>query len=88
MPRLEIVDGPEKGKVFPLERDETVIGRLAYCDVILPQKNISRQHARLVRSGSEHYLEDLDSTNGTFLNGKRVRTRTKLRDHDLIPSTM
>ncbi len=84
MPRLEIVDGPEKGKVFPLERDETVIGRLAYCDVILPQKNISRQHARLVRSGSEHYLEDLDSTNGTFLNGKRVRTRTKLRDHDLI----
>ncbi len=84
MPRLEIVDGPEKGKVFPLEREETVIGRLAYCDVILPQKNISRQHARLVRSGSEHYLEDLDSTNGTFLNGKRVRTRTKLRDHDLI----
>lgn len=84
MPRLEIVDGPEKGKIFALEREETVIGRLAYCDVILPQKNISRQHARLVRSGSEYSLEDLDSTNGTFLNGKRVRARTKLRDHDLI----
>jgi len=84
MPRLEIVDGPDKGKLFVLEREETVIGRLAYCDIVLPQKNISRQHARLVRSGSEYFLEDMDSTNGTFLNGKRVRARTKLRDHDLI----
>jgi len=84
MPRLEIVDGPDKGKLFVLERDETVVGRLAYCDIVLPQKNISRQHARLVRSGSEYFLEDMDSTNGTFLNGKRVRARTKLRDHDLI----
>jgi pSer/pThr/pTyr-binding forkhead associated (FHA) protein len=84
MPRLEIVDGPEKGKVFSIHREETVIGRLAYCDVGLAQKNISRQHARVVRSGSEYFLEDMDSTNGTFLNGKRVRTRTRLRDHDLI----
>ncbi len=73
-----------RARSFSLEREETVIGRLAYCDVVLPQKNISRQHARLVRSGSEYFLEDMDSTNGTFLNGKRVRARTKLRDHDLI----
>jgi len=67
MPRLEIVDGPEKGKVFPLEREETVIGRLAYCDVILPQKNI-----------------DLDSTNGTWLNGRRLVEPERLRDGDVI----
>ena len=84
MPRLEIVDGPEKGKVFAIQREETVIGRVAYCDVVLAQKNISRQHARVVRSGTDFFLEDMDSTNGTFLNGKRVRARTRLRDHDLI----
>jgi len=84
MPRLEIVDGPEKGRVFPIQREETVIGRLTYCDVMLAQKNISRQHARVVRSANEYFLEDLDSTNGTFLNGKRVRTRTRIRDYDLI----
>ncbi|MCU0977685.1 MAG: SpoIIE family protein phosphatase [Pirellulaceae bacterium] len=84
MPRLEIVDGPEKGKVFAIQREETVIGRVAYCDVVLSQKNISRQHARVVRSGSDFFLEDMDSTNGTFLNGKRVRARTRLRDHDLV----
>jgi phosphoserine phosphatase RsbU/P len=84
MPRLEIVDGPEKGQVFPIQREETVIGRLTYCDVMLAQKNISRQHARIVRSANEYFLEDLDSTNGTFLNGRRVRTRTRVRDHDLI----
>ena len=84
MPRLEIVDGPEKGRGFPIERDETVIGRLTYCDVVLAHKNISRQHARVVRSGSEYFLEDLDSTNGTFLNGKRVRARTRIRDYDLV----
>ena len=59
MPRLEIVDGPEKGKVFAIQREETVIGRVAYCDVVLAQKNISRQHARVVRSGTDFFLEDM-----------------------------
>ncbi len=84
MPRLEIVDGPDKGRSFPIQREDIVIGRMAYCEIVLTHKNISRQHARVVRSGDAHFLEDLDSTNGTFLNGKRVRSRTRLRDQDLI----
>lgn len=84
MPTLEVLDGPNKGEVFQVDRDETVVGRLPYCDVVLAQKNVSRQHTRIVRSGSEYSVEDMNSTNGTFLNGKRVRQRTPLKDQDLI----
>ena len=51
---------------------------------MLSQKNVSRQHTRIIRSGGTYYVEDMNSTNGTFLNGKRVRTRTPLKDQDLI----
>jgi hypothetical protein len=84
MPTLEVLDGPNKGEVFQVDRDEMVVGRLPYCDIVLAQKNVSRQHTRIVRSGSEYSVEDMNSTNGTFLNGKRVRQRTPLKDQDLI----
>jgi serine phosphatase RsbU (regulator of sigma subunit) len=81
---LEVLDGPQKGKVYRLDREETVVGRLVYCDVLLAERNVSRQHARLVRTRGEYFVEDLNSTNGTFLNGKRVMARTRLRDQDVI----
>lgn len=84
MPTLEVLDGPNKGVDYPLEREETIIGRLPYCDIVLAQRNVSRQHTRIIRSSGEFYVEDMNSTNGTFLNGKRVRERTRLRDHDVI----
>jgi serine phosphatase RsbU (regulator of sigma subunit)/pSer/pThr/pTyr-binding forkhead associated (FHA) protein len=84
MPLIEFVDGPNKGKSIPFDRDELIVGRLTYCDIVVNQKNVSRQHARLLRSGGEYFVEDLNSTNGTFLNGKRVRSRTRLKDQDLI----
>ena len=84
MPTLEVLDGPNKGEVFQVDRDEVVVGRLPYCDIVLAQKNVSRQHTRIVRSGSAYSVEDMNSTNGTFLNGKRVRQRTPLKDQDLI----
>jgi len=84
MHTLEVLDGPNKGEVFQVDRDEMVVGRLPYCDIVLPQKNVSRQHTRIVQSGGAHFIEDMNSTNGTFLNGKRVRQRTALKDQDLI----
>jgi len=84
MPALEVLDGPNKGDMHRVDREEVVMGRLPYCDVVIPQKNVSRQHTRILRSGGTYYVEDMNSTNGTFLNGKRVRERTPLRDQDLI----
>ncbi len=84
MPTLEVLDGPDKGKIHAIERDETVLGRLAYCDIVVPQKSVSRQHTRILQTGGEYFVEDMHSTNGTFLNGKRIRARTQLSDQDLI----
>ena len=51
----------------------TVIGRREDCDLRIPLGEISRKHARLVRDGDSLRLEDLGSSNGTYLNGQRVQ---------------
>jgi pSer/pThr/pTyr-binding forkhead associated (FHA) protein len=60
-----------------------VLGRSKECDVQVPDPNVSRRHAELRQEGGAWWLVDLDSTNGTLLNGKRVQ-RAKLSDGDTI----
>ena len=60
-----------------------MLGRSKDCDVQVEDANVSRRHAELRREGSSWWLVDLDSTNGTELNGKRVQ-RVKLSDGDTI----
>jgi len=69
---LVIVNGPTPGRVFPLLKSETIIGRSSRADVRLDTKAISTQHAKVVSKNGEHTLIDLGSTNGTFLNGQRL----------------
>lgn len=84
MATLEVLDGPKKGHRLELVRDEIIIGRLSYCDLVLPQKSISRQHTRVLRSGNGYFVEDMNSTNGTFVNGRRITARTPIDDRDRI----
>jgi hypothetical protein len=56
----------------PWEGDTLVLGRASDCDLVLPQEEVSRRHARLVRRGARHEIEDLGSINGTLVNGRRV----------------
>ena len=60
------------------------IGRDAGCDMVLPDPTISRCHAGLKRGTSGWMLDDLGSTNGTRLNGWRVRASVPVRDGDLV----
>ncbi len=60
------------------------IGRDAGCDMVLPDPTISRWHAGLKRGASGWMLDDLGSTNGTRLNGWRVRAWVPVRDGDLV----
>jgi two-component system cell cycle response regulator len=75
----------ELGRRYTLENDVTTIGRGRDNDIMLPSDCVSRQHARIERRGSDLYVVDLDSTNGTFVNNERtpVRERRLVRG-DLI----
>src|SRR5689334_22156902 len=58
---------------FSIARDMTVIGRREDCDLRIPLGDVSRKHCRIVRDGDMLKLEDLGSSNGTFLNAHRVQ---------------
>jgi two-component system, cell cycle response regulator len=77
------VDGPSNGQVFSLEAAELVIGRGAACDFRLADEGVSRRHALLLHTRGHYFIQDLDSSNGTFLEGRRVK-RAPLMEGDLL----
>src|SRR5262249_1618166 len=68
----------DAGRKYPLEGTATVLGRQFDCPICLTGKQVSRQHAQIVCRDSAYFVEDLDSSNGTFLNGKRIAPRAPL----------
>lgn len=74
--RLEILNGGFEGMTYDLSGAEVVIGRNPTTDITLLDEGISREHALVLldEDGSGYVIEDLQSTNGTKVNGKRVRS--------------
>ena len=70
--QLMVRVGPEPGKVIELSKNELQIGRDVNNDIMINDAELSRRHARLVLQGGGYVLEDLGSTNGTFVNGTRL----------------
>lgn len=71
------------GKVFPLS-PVTLIGRSTEVDVSLNDTFLSNEHARLQQQNGVWMLDDLNSTNGTYLNGFEVRASTEVHDGDVV----
>jgi hypothetical protein len=71
------------GRRHELTKRRAVIGRSKDCDVQVADPNVSRRHAEVRQEGAAHWLVDLDSTNGTEVNGRRLK-RAKLRPGDTI----
>jgi len=82
--RLIVRTGPAPGTVFDLTKDVTMIGRDVTNEVVLGDAEVSRQHARLTRTPGGFVLEDLGSTNGTFVNGERLVAPRVLNPGDLV----
>jgi pSer/pThr/pTyr-binding forkhead associated (FHA) protein len=61
-----------------------VIGRSKGCDVVIDDKQSSRRHARVFSDGRQYFVEDLDSRNGTLLNGGKIAGRHPIQDGDEI----
>ncbi len=72
------------GKEHLLPQPVATLGRGVENDIVIASKRVSREHARIHREGRRHILEDLNSTNGTFLNQERVLAPATLRDGDHI----
>ncbi|SIO02560.1 FHA domain-containing protein FhaB/FipA [Agromyces cerinus] len=76
--RLVITSGAKNGAEFPLGHDEITIGRSSDSAIIIRDDYTSTHHARLMQWNGRWMLQDLDSTNGTFLNGSRVTVPTPI----------
>ncbi|MFL7807235.1 MAG: FHA domain-containing protein, partial [Anaerolineae bacterium] len=72
------------GREHRLTGDSIVIGRAVENDIVITSKRVSREHALVRRDGWRVMLEDMGSTNGTFLNDERVLSPTALHDEDRI----
>ncbi len=84
MPSLTMLTGDCPGKVFPLDNDEMVIGKKPDCDIILPDQHVSKSHARVRRRPDGLYVENLENTNKTKVNGVVLTEPRRLADGDLI----
>jgi hypothetical protein len=75
---LVVVDGPDKGQSAPLSEQPILIGRGADAAIRLDDDYVSTRHARVASNGEQWFVEDLGSTNGTYLGHQRVTTPTPL----------
>lgn len=82
--KLIIEDDEGHTTVVPLVKDEITIGRKEGNTIRLTERNVSRHHARLIRSNGSVFIEDLDSYNGVKVNGDRISARTTIREGDLV----
>ncbi len=83
-PVLIAREGQFDGQQWTIDQDEFVIGRGSDCHVILPERQVSRYHAKIWFENGRYLLEDLDSKNGTHLNGSPVEGKVALQDGDEI----
>lgn len=77
--KLVLTAGPRKGQELRLDRREVTIGRADNADLVIKDEFASTHHAKLVLINGEWLLQDLNSTNGTFVNGKRVGTPVSVK---------
>ena len=80
---LEIIGFGEENKVIELGEEEVIIGRTPECGICLSIENVSRRHARVIFRNEEYFVEDLGSTNGTYVNGIKT-VKCVLRNSDQI----
>ncbi|MBK8903395.1 MAG: FHA domain-containing protein [Anaerolineaceae bacterium] len=82
--RLVVEQGPDPGQTFTLGPAPQTIGRSANNAIVINDAEISRRHAQLTPQGSSFVIEDLGSTNGTFVNGIRLNQPTMLKHGDSV----
>jgi serine phosphatase RsbU (regulator of sigma subunit) len=84
MATLITLQGPNVGRPFSLDPVRSIIGRRPDSTVFLESLAVSREHAFVHCEGGEYYVEDNGSSNGTFVNGRRITGRTPITEKDAL----
>lgn len=82
---LRFISGKYQGGEFPLRMNrEIIIGRSSDLDMVLVEDMVSRRHAKITTSDADIFIQDMGSTNGTFVNGEKIAGRARLTEGDRI----
>src|SRR5215471_21665121 len=80
---LMVVSGDQPGRVHPLSKNTVVIGRSSTADIRISDRSVSSEHARIINGGAGFEIEDLSSTNGTYVGARKVM-RSRLKNGDRV----
>mgnify|MGYP002625300220 FL=1 len=83
-PVLVAREGQLVGQRWTIDSNDFLIGRGSDCHIILPERQVSRHHVRITHENGRYTLHDLDSRNGTHLNGSQIEGQAILQDGDEI----
>ncbi len=87
--KAAVIEGDKKGQTISLT-EELIVGRADKCHLVLDDSYVSQMHARIFAKNGGYLVEDLGSTNGTYLNRRRITSATELQrgDHVKIGKTV
>ena len=81
---VKVLTGPEAGRIYVVTTDTLVVGRASTCDLLIDDSSLSRQHCRIRKTNGVYFVEDLESRNGTQVNGMRIKAPVRLDDGALV----
>ena len=81
---LTVQRGPGAGRTFTIDAPTITVGRHGQCDLQVNDTWVSRQHARITWGGAGYLIEDLNTVNGTYVNGERISRPRSLRSGDIV----
>ena len=84
MIKLTLTEKGGEPKVLTFDKDEITIGRVSGNDIVLAKGNISKRHSRLTMRAGEMEIADLKSTNGTYVNGRKITGPTPIAASDRV----
>ncbi|MFM1770354.1 MAG: hypothetical protein RJA22_2883 [Verrucomicrobiota bacterium] len=84
MPRLVLLSEGYTGRTYELTVEKTTVGRVSDNALEIPEASVSSHHAEIVLRGSEVHVRDLDSTNGTFIDGQRLTGEGLLKPGQIL----
>ncbi|MEJ2726507.1 MAG: FHA domain-containing protein [Deltaproteobacteria bacterium] len=85
MIKVFIANGAEQGRSFVLRGDTALVGRGLANEICLNESSVSRKHAKIYKKNDQYYIEDLQSTNGTWVDGSFIKCGVRVLVEEGIP---